>query len=144
MRQRLSIVIVICVLGVSLVTVVADKRQADQVQATVDKATGEFTAAAHPGDASFQLVKLPRNPDPARERYSGDPANPFTPKTAAETAAYFSALKDTAAGDAIDASVDLKAAMITALWGRLGRQPTLQEIAAERARFVTIRKSLTQ
>jgi hypothetical protein len=43
------------------------------------------------------------------------------------------------------ASVDsraLKAAVLTSLWGRLGRQPTAAEISAERARFVGIYKSL--
>lgn len=36
----------------------------------------------------------------------------------------------------------IKAAVLTSLWGRLGRQPTAQEISAERTRYVAIYKSL--
>jgi hypothetical protein len=43
------------------------------------------------------------------------------------------------------ASVDvkmIKAAVVCSLWGRLGRQPTAPEIAAERTRFINIYKAL--
>jgi hypothetical protein len=36
----------------------------------------------------------------------------------------------------------IKAAVLTALWGRLGRQPTVQEILAERNRFIAIYEAL--
>lgn len=36
----------------------------------------------------------------------------------------------------------IKAAVVCSLWGRLGRQPTGPEIAAERTRFIQIYKAL--
>lgn len=50
--------------------------------------------------------------------------------------------KDAEAKGSIDGMRAIKAAMITALWGRLNRQPTAAEIAAERTRFVNIYKAL--
>jgi hypothetical protein len=47
-------------------------------------------------------------------------------------------------GDA-QATIDsraIKAAVLTSLWGRLGRQPLAAEVSAERARFVQIYKTL--
>ena len=111
--------------------------------AVVDLATNTFCA-----DGSFAalpnhlVVTVAATPLPRTQRYSGDPKNPVREATDVEIAAFDAAQKDAAAQVAIDASVDVKAAVITALWGRLGRQPTGQEIATERARFIVVRKSL--
>lgn len=37
---------------------------------------------------TYILVTLPRNPDEGREKYSGNPADPFLAKTVAEIATY--------------------------------------------------------
>lgn len=42
----------------------------------------------------------------------------------------------------IDDAKALRAAILTALWGRLGRQPTPAEVAAERSRFLNIYRTL--
>lgn len=50
--------------------------------------------------------------------------------------------RDERAAREFDAAKALKAAVLTSLWGRLGRQPTANEINAERTRFLTIYKAL--
>lgn len=52
------------------------------------------------------------------------------------------ALVDELAAQQIDGLKAIKAAVICALWGRLGRQPTGAEINAERTRFLNIYKAL--
>ena len=52
------------------------------------------------------------------------------------------ALVDEQAAQQVDGMKAIKAAVICALWGRLGRQPTGAEINAERTRFMNVYKAL--
>lgn len=87
------------------------------------------------------VVKVPRNPDPRTDRYSGDPLNPIRSATAQELADV-----DAAAADAlINAQFNSKAGralLLTAMWFALGHQPTAQEAATAKTRFAAIFKSL--
>jgi hypothetical protein len=89
----------------------------------------------------FRVV-LSRPPRPRLERYSGDPLNPFRAATAAEITAQQDSEKDSEASSGIDGAKAIKSTVICALWGRLNRQPTAPEIAAERTRWLTIYKNL--
>lgn len=52
------------------------------------------------------------------------------------------ALPDEQAAEQIDNLKAIKAAVLCALWGRLGRQPTGAEINTERTRFLNVYKAL--
>src|SRR3990167_3624991 len=112
---------------------------AKTITALVDTQRAEFVEAG--SGPRYMRVTVPRNPDPGAEKY-GTTADPFVSKTPAEKAAYKAALDDAVASSEIDTARALKAAMICGLWGRLNRQPTAPEIAAERERFVAIFKTL--
>ena len=114
----------------------------------VDSLSGAFMyGGVEPYDVTPGLsptqrrVVLPRAPDPRTEKY-GTPDVPFATKTAAEISAYDNAQHTSRVAAEIDGAHALKAVMICALWGRLNRQPTAPEIAAERARFIAIYKTL--
>lgn len=63
------------------------------------------------------------------------------PPSDAEKIAMASEDLDHAADNSMDVK-SVKAAVVTSLWGRLGRQPTQQEIAAEKARYLQVYKML--
>lgn len=80
-------------------------------------------------------------PNIERERY--DPTSPTKRRQA--TTQERADVVATDLNDDARAAMDLqsiKAAVISALWGRLGRQPTPAEIAAERTRYIDIYKAL--
>lgn len=77
-------------------------------------------------------------PNPRLHRFNGT----LRAATPAEISAYDTAHTDEVAGREIDNSKAIRAAVLCSLWGRLGRQPTGVEIAAERARFLAIYKAL--
>lgn len=66
---------------------------AESMTAVVDTSTNEFLSAGQPSlDPRYVVVgPLPRNPNPAIEKYSGIPADPFVAKTAPEMAATLTA-----------------------------------------------------
>lgn len=108
----------------------------------VNIGSNEFIADGHEVDAQYIRVTVPRNPDPTREKYSGDPLNPIAAKSAGEITAAADAAKDVELTAVFDNVKALKAVAVAALWGRLGHQPTAPEIAAERARILAIYKAL--
>ena len=110
--------------------------------AIVDTQTGEFLDSGRAEDARFVRVTVPRNPDPATEKYSGNPGDPIAAKSGVEIAAFASARADADAAMQFDGTKMLKAVVIAALWGRLGRQPTPAEIATERTRILSVFKAL--
>lgn len=113
------------------------------ITCAIDPNTNEFLES---GDTPTSMrVALPRNPDPLREKYSGNPADPFTAKSGAETAATVAARTDAAAGAVIDTQKALMAVALSGLARALSKSPaalTPAEIAAERARIVAIYKAL--
>lgn len=111
----------------------------------VDTQTGEFVPGGHAEDARFIKVEVSRNPDAATEKYSGDPLNPITAKTAPEIAATLAAQQDADAAQSYDGNKALRAKGISDLAWRLGKAPsalTAGEIAAERTRIMNIYKAL--
>ena len=88
------------------------------------------------------VVSVPTNPDVRLHRYTGDPANPIRNATAQEIADADAEQADAVAKREIDNARALRAMLITGLWGRLNRQPTVPEIAAERTRFIAVYKAL--
>mgnify|MGYP001368603017 CR=1 FL=1 len=54
----------------------------------VDTRTNEFDERGHAVDATHILIDVSRNPVPRNEKYSGDPAHPFAPKSQAEIEAW--------------------------------------------------------
>lgn len=113
------------------------------ITALVDTETGQFLVDGKPREgARFQRVPLPRNPG-FSERYTGDPDDPFRPATAQELAAETATSLDVQADrQEIDLPPTIRAVLITQLWGRLGRQPTAQELQTERTRYKQILRSL--
>lgn len=65
--------------------------------AIVDTNTNEFMPLGHAVDARYVSVIVPRNPEPAIEKYSGNPASPFMAKTAQEISDYATTVMTTAA-----------------------------------------------
>lgn len=89
------------------------------------------------------VVEFPEtdpHPDPRLNRFDAVLGKRLA--TAPEIAAYDAAQLDDAARAQIDDLKGIKAAVICSLWGRLARQPTSAEIAAERTRFLNIYKAL--
>jgi hypothetical protein len=109
-----------------------------ETTAIVDTNTNEFIEAGHIENARYVRRDLPRNPDPRVERWSGDPAQPFAPKTSQEMSDAATAQADAAAASGIDQQ-DLRAAML-ALWEAI--PGPLMTKAQLRARAIAIRKSL--
>lgn len=113
--------------------------------AIVHLASSEFLTTGHEVDAQHVLVTVPRNPDAAREKYSGDPLNPIAVKSAPEIAATQTAQQDAAAAEAFDTAKAIKAVALSNLAARLGKAPgalTNAEINAERTRILAIYKTL--
>lgn len=115
----------------------------------VDSVTGEFVYGhpepydPAPGLSPGQIrVVLDRAPDVRTERYSGVSSAPFRAATTGELAASDTARADAIAARDIDDMKAIRATVICSLWGRLNRQPTGPEIAAERTRWLTIYKNL--
>jgi len=54
------------------------------ITAIVDTQTNEFVPLGHAEDARYVKKTVPRNPDPAVEKYSGDDVNPIAVKSASE------------------------------------------------------------
>lgn len=79
------------------------------------------------------------HPDPRLFRVS---AGALRQATAQEIADFDAAAADASAKTDFDGLRGVKAAVVTSLRGRLGRQPTAQEIAAERTVFIAIYKLL--
>lgn len=79
-------------------------------------------------------------PSPRLHRHDG--IGGLREATPQEVAAYDSAQNDAISAREIDDLKAIKAAVLCSLWGRLGRQPTGAEIAAERSRFIAIYKTL--
>jgi hypothetical protein len=102
---------------------------------------GYFTPVCDPAVEGFvSLVDdSSAHPDPRTVRAS---VAGFRPATATEIAAFDAASADAQAQNDIDTEKKIRSAVITSLWGRLGRQPTAAEIQAERSRFVTVYKNI--
>ena len=79
------------------------------------------------------------HPDPRLKRV--DNLGQLRDATTAEITAYDNELEDASAAEIAD-KLDIKAAVITSLWGRLNRQPTLAEINAEKNRYIQVHKLL--
>ena len=115
----------------------------------IDKITGKIDYGNRPAEydlasglSSTQMERTTAVPlDLATQRWDLATDKP-RPATAAELAAVASAALDADAQRQIDDMKALKAAVICALWGRLGRQPSAPEIAAERTRFIAVYKAL--
>ena len=113
--------------------------------AIVDTQTNEFVPEGHVEDARFIKVTVPRNPDPVTEKYSGDLVNPITSKTPGEIDATKTALADAIDARAFDMQRAIKATVLVAEAGRLGKtlaQLTGAEIAAVRTKWLNAYKSL--
>lgn len=111
----------------------------------VDTQTNEFCPQGHEIDARYICVSVPRNPDPAKEKYSGDPANPIVAKTPAEITAAHDAAVDAVVSSSFEAGKLLKAVVISTEAYRLGKAPgtlTTADLAAAKARIVAIYKGL--
>lgn len=96
--------------------------------------------SAHEGVVSFQDADP--HPDVETERYDATSSTKRRPATQAELDIATATRIDTEARKSIDEMRAIKTAILTSLWGRLGRQPTAVEIATERTRFVEIYKTL--
>jgi hypothetical protein len=114
----------------------------------VDVATNLFKRGGFcdvtPVDGTEALVVLPDEtmPDVVNERYDVTSPTRRRQATSQEIAAASATALDASAISRIDSDKGIKAAVITSLWGRLGRQPTSAEITAERTRFIGIYKAL--
>ena len=118
---------------------------AEILTAVVDTATNEFQSLGHDLDGTHIRVDVPRNPDPLREKYSGDPLNPIAAKSGAEITATQDAAKSTEAGQAFDTLKVVQAVALSNLAARLGKAPgalTAADISAERTRIIAIYKAL--
>lgn len=110
--------------------------------ALVEVATGRFITDGRAADGvAYVRVPVLRNPDDRRERYSGDPQNPFRAATAQELSDQATAVVDRAASLVVD-DRSLKALLATALWFALGHQPTAQELQTAKTRYINIYKAL--
>jgi hypothetical protein len=115
----------------------------------INKTTGEIVYGNRPegydlasGLSPTQMERTTAVPvDPVTQRWNIATDKPRA-ATSAEIAAAAAALQDADAQQQFDGQRAVKAALIAALWGRLGHQPTAAEIAAERARFIAIYKGL--
>jgi hypothetical protein len=95
-----------------------------------------------PFDSAIEgLVELDEHPDIDRERFDSSSSTKCRPATQAELDTVATTTLDADAQSVVDGKA-IKAAVLTALWGRLGRKPTAQEITAERTRFIGIYKAL--
>ena len=107
---------------------------AERMTAVVDL-SGEFCEdGMKPGRT---VVTVPRNPDPSRERYSGNPANPFVEKTPHEQAQHKKKKKDEQGSALWDAQyADVVAATLSV---SLGHDPTPSELAAAKTYWLNHR-----
>lgn len=113
---------------------IEDARPSERITNAVDTKTGEFLDC---GDRPGSIrVELPRNPDPLREKYSGDPANPFVPKAPEDIV---TALEQKQR-ETIPAP--FKALVLYALETSLGKVPTEAEIAVALDRYAVLLKGL--
>lgn len=113
--------------------------------AIVNLSTSEFVPSGHAPDATFVVKDVPRNPDAATEKYSGNDADPIAAKTAQEIAAGQTALADEAAARMFDTARAFKATVLVAEANRLNKtlaQLTAAEIAAVRAKWIAAYKAL--
>lgn len=110
----------------------------------VDISTGRFLDRAPMGAEVGERVELDRNPDHARERYTGDVGDPIRAATPKELTDSDVEKKDERAAAFSDVlSPDLKAVLIVALWQSLGHQPTGPELAQATTRLKAVYKTLT-
>ena len=103
---------------------------AEQMTAIVD-AAGEFCDdGMKPGRT---VVSVPRNPDPLRERYSGDANNPIVAKTPNEIAASVADAKTRANDQLWTPTMD---ALVTAILHNVhGKPPSAADVKAVRTQF---------
>lgn len=85
----------------------------DTITCLVEDATGKFLADGRTDLTGCTRRTLPRNPDHRRERYSGDPGQPFRSATAQEITDDDAAQADTAAGRTLD---DARLTKALAIW----------------------------
>jgi hypothetical protein len=109
--------------------------------AIVDTQTNEFETFGHAEDARWVKVTLPRNPDPAVERFNGNLANPaIVLKSAPELAA------TATAADAAQLNAQfargLQAVAAALFKDRTGAFPTPAQKATLKADFWTAWKAL--
>ncbi len=95
-----------------------------------------FIATAGVGEA---MATVPGPLDYRLQRYNGSALRGATTQ---EIADYDAAQLDERAVRAFDVDKAIKAAILTSLRGRLGRNPTQAEINAERAVFIAVYKTL--
>ncbi len=120
---------------------IAPQADGDGITAVVKLATNEFIEQGSLDDVLVLRVRVPRNPDPRRERYSGDVNDPIRVATAEEITAYDSKWKDDRVEVAFH-SVELRAVLYTAMWFVFNRPPTDAEIADAKVRFRQVFKAL--
>ena len=82
------------------------------ITAIVDTQTNEFVVYGHVEDARYVKKIVPRNPDPAVEKYSGDDANPIAAKSSAE----IQATADAVLNAQFDLSLSVKDLVATVAW----------------------------
>lgn len=88
---------------------------AEVITALVDLVTGAFDDSGRdPDGVRYVRLAMPRNPDALREKYSGDPLNPFTAKTAQEIADTITA-RQTAAAQVTSRQKDILATIAWAV-----------------------------
>lgn len=104
----------------------------ERITAIVDPMTGEFCSdGMKPGR---QIIDVPRNPDPHRERYSGNPANPFVEKTPNEQNDHARKQREAAATAQWDAGD--RDIVLSVLAATLGHPPTPQDEASAKSAYV--------
>jgi hypothetical protein len=111
-----------------------------------DKTTSIFLyptfAVADISTVTIGVVELGEvTPDTINERFDVTSPTLRRAATSAEITAASQAVVDATAQNDIDTDKKIRAAVLTSLRGRLGRNPTAAEIAAERAVFVAIYKN---
>ena len=82
------------------------------ITAVVNTDTNEFLSQGHVPDSTHIVVTVPRNPSPRIEKYSGNPADPFTAKTQAEIDGWNAAKKD----DRVEALIEDLTFRVLAKW----------------------------
>lgn len=106
----------------------------ERVTAVVDTVTGQFVDRFEPGPR-YQIVEVPRNPDPRADRPSVDTRDPIRPATTQEIAEFDAARLGRVLAEQV-AKQPVMGAFLRVMAGRLGVSETdlLNEVKAHMTR----------